>query len=234
MNSIHPSAIIGPSVQLGQGNVIGPNVIISGNTRIGDGNWIGPGVCLGLEGDILGRPSVDQSPFWHDDSIHADFGVTIGNRNVLKEHVTVHSGSHRHTEIGSSCYLMPRSHLGHDCWLGDNVLLSPGAQIAGHVTIGSRTVIGMGALVHQFSNIGPVVMVGMGCCVRGDIDLCRTVVGEPHKVSGINKVGIKRLLGENQLPSVLTALRNNISFDNLPEPLQQMVSVWQSKIISNH
>ncbi|NDB94474.1 MAG: hypothetical protein EB165_07545, partial [Euryarchaeota archaeon] len=129
-------------------------------------------------------------------SLAEEESVLIGSRNVIKEHVTIHAGSHRATTVGNDCYLMPRSHLGHDCWVGDNVLLSPSAQVAGHVAIGARTVVGMGALIHQFSSIGPVCMIGMGCCVRGDVETCRTVVGEPHKVTGINKVGLARFLGE--------------------------------------
>ena len=233
MNRIHPTAIVGPNVKIGKGNVIGPHVIIAGKTTIGDDNWIGPGAAIGIAGDILGHPSSQDSPFWEETSPQ-EFGVVIRDKNVLKEHVTIHAGSHRHTEIGSSCYLMPRAHLGHDCWLGDNVLLSPGAQIAGHVSIGARTVVGMGALVHQFSNIGPVAMVGMGCCVRGSVEMCRTVVGEPHKVSGINKVGIKRLLGEESLAEVMRNLRIKGDVNQLPEPLKSMVIEWTSHVVHNH
>ena len=234
MNRIHPTAVIGSAVRLGTGNVIGPNVVIAGNTTIGDNNWVGPGTTLGIEGDILGRPAPNEVPFWDDTPASSDFGVMIGNENVLKENVTVHAGSHRYTRIGDSCYLMPRSHLGHDCWLGDNVLLSPSAQIAGHVAIGSRTVIGMGALVHQFSNIGPVSMVGMGCCVRGNVETCRTVVGEPHRVSGINKVGIQRLVGENEAKDVVDCLRKKSPSSEFPEPLRSMVLTWETQIVNRH
>lgn len=234
MNKIHPTAVIGDAVRLGTGNLIGPNVIIAGHTTIGNNNWIGPGTAIGIEGDILGQPTPNEVPFWESTSISSEFGVVIGNDNVLKENVTIHAGSHRHTEISNSCYLMPRAHLGHDCWIGDNVLLSPGAQIAGHVAIGSRTVVGMGALVHQFSNIGPVVMVGMGCCVRGQVEMCRTVVGEPHKVSGINKVGIKRLLGDDSLQDVMKALRSKTDVNQLPETLRDMHLEWSRHIIENH
>ena len=233
MNKIHPTAVIDCSVKLGKGNVIGPHVVISANTIIGDNNWIGPGTTIGIDGDILGMPSSEDPPFW-DNPAKSEFGVRVGDRNILKEHVTIHSGSHRHTEIGTSCYLMPRAHLGHDCWLGDNILLSPGSQIAGHVSIGSRTVIGMGALVHQFSNIGPVAMVGMGCCVRGTVEPCRTVVGEPHRVSGINKVGIKRLLGEDSLSQTMAMLRGLDDLSPITEPLRIMISEWLSQIVSNH
>jgi UDP-N-acetylglucosamine acyltransferase len=234
MNQIHPTAIIGPHVVIGDRNVIGPYVVITGTTRIGDDNWIGPGVNIGERGDILGTPSAEETPSWEPHSIRHEFGVEIGSGNVIKEHVTLHAGSHRHTSIGNSCYLMPRSHLGHDCWLGDNVLLSPSAQIAGHVSIGSRTVIGMGALVHQFSNVGPVSMVGMGCCVRGNVDTCRTVVGEPHRVSGINKVGIQRLVGEAEAKNVMNSLRQKTPSSEFPEPLRSMILSWEEQIVHRH
>jgi acyl-[acyl carrier protein]--UDP-N-acetylglucosamine O-acyltransferase len=92
----------------------------------------------------------------------------------------------------------------------------------------------MGALVHQFSNIGPVVMVGMGCCVRGQVEMCRTVVGEPHKVSGINKVGIKRLLGDDLLPEVLKALRLKTDVSQLPKALSEMYFEWSKHIVESH
>ena len=234
MNHIHPTAVIGPHVVLGNNNAIGPYAVITGTTRIGNNNWIGPGVSIGEQGDILGTPSASEIPSWDSSANRHDFGVDIGSGNVIKEHVTLHAGSHRDTRMGDSCYLMPRAHLGHDCWLGDNVLLSPSAQIAGHVAIGSRTVIGMGALVHQFSNIGPVSMVGMGCCVRGNVETCRTVVGEPHRVSGINKVGIQRLVGDNEAKEVVDCLRKKSASSEFPEPLRSMVLTWEMQIVNRH
>lgn len=236
MNRIHPSAFIGPDVILGRGNVIGPNTVLAGRTVVGDDNWIGPGTCVGIDGDILGRPSASTSPYWLSDAgtNSDDFGVRIGSGNVLKEYVTIHAGSHRDTVIGDRCYLMPRSHLGHDCWIGDNVLMSPSAQVAGHVAVGSRSVIGMGALIHQFSTVGPVAMVGMGCCVRGAVEPCRTVVGEPHRVSGINRVGIERLVGADQVSSVLKVLKDKGQTTSFPEPLNTMIREWHEHIAVRH
>ena len=218
---------------LGSGNTIGPNVVLAGRTTIGDSNWIGPGTCIGIAGDILGRPISTKYPYWEDDISAEEESVLIGSRNVIKEHVTIHAGSHRATTVGNDCYLMPRSHLGHDCWVGDNVLLSPSAQVAGHVAIGARTVVGMGALIHQFSSIGPVCMIGMGCCVRGDVETCRTVVGEPHKVTGINKVGLARFLGEVDAEVAFTALRKKDE-SLLPPKLAAAVTQWRSNIADRH
>ena len=233
MNEIHPSAVIGPHVTIGKGNVIGPHVVLSGHTTIGNDNWIGPASCIGIRGDILGRPRPSDGPFWSTDATDGVEAVIIGSNNVIKEHVTIHAGSHRATRIGNDCYLMPRAHLGHDCWLGDNVLLSPSAQVAGHVAIGTRSVVGMGALVHQFSSIGPVSMVGMGCCVRGAVEPCRTVVGEPHKVTGINKVGLSRFLGEEDAKVAFDALRRRDD-SLLPRTLGLAVEQWRANIAQQH
>lgn len=233
MNQIHPSAVIGPQVALGTGNTIGPNVVLVGRTTIGDHNWIGPGTCIGIAGDILGRPATPSGPYWKIDESMDEETIHIGSRNIIKENVTIHAGSHRPTKVGDDCYVMPRAHLGHDCWVGDHVLLSPSAQIAGHVAIGTRTVVGMGALVHQFSSIGPVCMIGMGCCVRGDVKPCRTVVGEPHKVTGINKVGLVRFLGERDAQEAIAALRKK-NEALLPRKLATAIQEWRTNIAKPH
>jgi hypothetical protein len=70
--------------------------------------------------------------------------------------------------------------------------------------------------------------------VRGTVEPCRTVVGEPHKVSGINKVGIKRLLGEDSLSQTMAMLRGPDDLSPITEPLRIMISDWLSRIVSNH
>jgi UDP-N-acetylglucosamine acyltransferase len=232
-NKIHPTAIIGGQVELGVGNVIGPGAILMGNTRLGSYNWVGPGAVIGGFPDIFGTPNCDGSAWWDSQSQSSEFGVRVGSRNIFKEHVTVHAGSHRDTAIADDCYLMPRAHLGHDCWIGNTVMLSPSVQVAGHVAIGERAVIGMGALIHQFSAVGPVSMVGMGAVVRGLVEPCRTVVGEPHKVSGINKIGISRLLGPDvDLSSVLRALReDSVNDGNFPR-LSLAIDLWRQQVVT--
>ena len=37
-NAIHPTAVLGPEVDLGSGNTIGPGVVLLGPLRIGDDN----------------------------------------------------------------------------------------------------------------------------------------------------------------------------------------------------
>jgi UDP-3-O-[3-hydroxymyristoyl] glucosamine N-acyltransferase len=46
INAIHPTAVIEPSVILGEGNFIGANVYIGTGTVIGNNNWIASGVTI--------------------------------------------------------------------------------------------------------------------------------------------------------------------------------------------
>ena len=42
MNEIHPTAIVGPDVRLGDNNTVGPFAVLDGEIVIGNGNSIGP------------------------------------------------------------------------------------------------------------------------------------------------------------------------------------------------
>ncbi len=46
-NRIHPTAVLGPGVELGSGNVVGLYAVVLGPCRIGDDDWIGPHVVPG-------------------------------------------------------------------------------------------------------------------------------------------------------------------------------------------
>ena len=78
-NNIHPTAIIGPEVVLGDGNDIGPYTVIYGPTDIGNGNLIGPHVTIGTPGQDTRNPRYDSS----------QCRIRIGNDNIIREHYTI-------------------------------------------------------------------------------------------------------------------------------------------------
>ena len=53
-------------------------------------------------------------------------GFEIGDNNVLREYCTIHRGRKEGTNarVESNNLLMVGSHLGHNTWLGDNVILA--------------------------------------------------------------------------------------------------------------
>ncbi len=179
-NRIHPTAVVGPEVELGEDNVVGAYAVLLGPCRIGSGNWIGPHAVVGTPGESRGTEhSVDDSPCGN--------GIVIGNGNVLREFSSIHQGLHDVTRVGDDVFLMAGAHLGHDVHVDDEVTVANAVMVGGHTWIGRRANLGLGAVVHQRSVIGPGAMIAMGAGVKAPIPPYATVAGSPARVSGVNE-----------------------------------------------
>jgi UDP-N-acetylglucosamine acyltransferase len=186
MNSIHPTAIIGRGVQLGTDNVIGPYAVIGAGARIGDRNWIGPHVVIGAPPEVR---TVEHRDDWIDSD---DALVLIGNGNVMREAVQIHSGWKGVTTLGDEVFVMNRSYVAHDAHLADRVTLASGVTLAGTVTIGHAANLGISSSVHQGRSIGAFAMVGMGSVVARDLPAFALSFGSPAKPRRANAVGMER------------------------------------------
>jgi UDP-N-acetylglucosamine acyltransferase len=226
-NRIHPTAVIGPGVELGADNVIGPFAVLLGPCRVGDGNWIGPHVTLGVPAEVRGA---DHGAAWDGDLVGA--GVEIGNGTTLREYTTVHSGSAHTTRVGSDCFVMNKVYVGHDGDIGDGVIIASSVTMGGHVTVGDRANLGLGAIVHQRRVIGPGVMLGMGSVVTRDVPPFAKAFGNPVRVQGVNSVGMSR---QGMSPSAVDALAGHYAAGGglatdwtAPEALQPALEWWRT------
>ena len=186
-NRIHPTAIIGSGVELGSDNVIGPYAVVLGPCRIGNANWIAPHVTIGGPAEYRGG---DHPVGWESEL--TSHGVEIGDRNVIREFVTVNGGTETTTVLGTDCYIMSGSHVGHDCIVEDGVTITSAVSLAGHCRIWTRANLGMGTVVHQRTHIGPGAMIGMQSMVRRDVGAFTMTFGVPARPMGINTVGLQR------------------------------------------
>jgi UDP-N-acetylglucosamine acyltransferase len=224
-NRIHPSAVVGDAVDLGDGNVVGPYAVVLGPCRIGDHNWIGPHVTLGAPAERRAGP---HPAAW--DSELAGTGVEIGSDNVIREYVSIHQGSGvGHTRLGDGGYLMTGSHLGHDCVVGDGVTIASAVQIAGGCHVWAWASLGLGAVVHQDTVIGPGAMIGMGSPVRGVVGPFSVVVGNPARKAGFNTVGLtRRGCPEGLMPALEAYLRGRAELPaGLPDDVAEMLERWE-------
>lgn len=197
--SIHPTALIDPAAELGVGVKVGPYAIIESDTRIGDdcviegaaqirsGSRIGRGTFVGA-GAILGSNPQFRG---FDESIRS--GIRVGERNVLREHVTIHRSIHEEMEtvLGDENYLMAGAHIGHDSLVGNFNTLANNVLLGGHVRFGNHCFVGGGSAFHQFVRVGDYVM----CQGHSGFsqDLPPFVIGaDINTVVGINAVGMKR------------------------------------------
>lgn len=187
MNSIHPTAIVGPNVRLGSGNTVGPFVVIGGSVEIGDNNWIGAGAKIGCPPEVR---SFEHDPDWI--ASNREVGVVMGSGNVLRENVQVHAGWKKSTILGSGLFIMNQVYVAHDCAISDNVTLASGVAIGGHARLGENANLGLGTAVHQGKSIGAFAMIGMSSVVTKDVPPFVKAYGNPCRVRGFNTVGMER------------------------------------------
>jgi UDP-N-acetylglucosamine acyltransferase len=201
MNSqIHSSAVIDPkasiatNVTIGAFCVVGKNVtleehvtlhshvVVNGITKVGKGTEIFPFASIG---------STPQDLKFGGESSE----LIIGERNVIREHVTMNPGTKGGgmvTAVGDNGLFMVGSHVAHDCRVGDNVVLANNATLAGHVTVGSFVILGGLSAVHQFVRIGDHAIIGGMTGVEHDVIPFGSVKGDRARLSGLNIIGLKR------------------------------------------
>ncbi|MCG3749309.1 UDP-N-acetylglucosamine acyltransferase [Amycolatopsis sp. Poz14] len=237
-NRIHPTAVVGEGVELGEGNVIGPYAVIVGPARIGDGNWIGPHVTIGTPGEDRGGP---HPAAWEGaptgDPAQDGHGVVVGSRNRIREYTSIQQGTWRATTLGDDCYVLRGSHIGHDVLVDDQVTLACNVMLGGHTHVWSFANLGMGTVVHQGGSIGPGAMVGMGSAVRREVGAFTITVGNPARVTGVNTVGLSRRgLDEAAVEALGPWVKGkgDLPDDGLPEDLSTLVRAWDARPREEH
>ncbi|TAK92571.1 MAG: acyl-ACP--UDP-N-acetylglucosamine O-acyltransferase, partial [Verrucomicrobia bacterium] len=177
---VGPYAVIDEGVELGADCVVGPQVYLTGLTRIGSGNKFHAGCVIG---DAPQDFKYDGTPT----------RLRIGDKNVFREHVTVHRSNKAagETVIGSGNFLMQHSHVAHDCVIGDNIILAGGALLAGHATVQDRAFISGNCLVHQFTRVGTLAIMQGGSAISKDLPPYCIALRE-NEICGLNVIGLRR------------------------------------------
>jgi len=136
----------------------------------------------------------------------------IGNRNKIREFVTIHRGTEGGglvTSIGDDNLLMAYVHVAHDVHVGNHTVLANAVTLGGHVTVGDWTVIGASTGVHQYCRVGRHAIIGGYSVVTQDVlPFSNTVSERGIKVFGANRTGLERRGFESAIIEKLqTALR---------------------------
>jgi UDP-N-acetylglucosamine acyltransferase len=197
--TIHPTAIVHPGARLGRGVEIGPYCLVGENVRLGDGTRLLANVIInghttvGCDSEIhpftvVGGTSQDKK--YRGEASH----VRIGDRNVIREFVTIHrgTGADSETVIGDDNLLLAYVHIAHNCRIGNHVIMSNSSQLAGHVTVDDHATLGGMVGVHQFVRIGKMAMVGGAAKLLKDVPPYFLVRGDPGSARGLNREGMKR------------------------------------------
>ena len=215
-NRVSRDATILGEVSLGFRNVVESGAVIVGPLDVGNDNFFGPH-C------VVGAPAQDDavSGRLRRDGLRAasEGSVRIGDRNVIREFVTVHRGLTGETVIGDDCYLMAYSHVEHDCTVRDGAKFASNVHTAGYCWIGSGTYLGLSSSLHQFVVIGGHSMVGMGSILTRTTPPGSLLYGNPARLVRPNSVALERL-GVSRT-DWWEALRDGTSGFLVPEELAQ-------------
>ena len=198
---IHPSSVVAETAKLGARCIVGPfctigphveiaedcelvsHVVVDGHTRLGDGNKIFPFTAVGIPPQDLKYQNEPTQ-------------LEIGDRNVIREYVTISRGTKGGggiTRLGSDCLVMAYVHIGHDSQVGSHCILANGATLAGHVTIEDYATLGALSAAHQFCRIGRYAFVGGGSIIIQDVlPFSLTSAKRDAHAFGLNRVGLQR------------------------------------------
>jgi len=225
---------VAPDAEVGEGTIIGPYAVILAPCTIGADCWIGPHVVIGTTGEHGEEMVVQTVPDGTDEVTDEEIwfgehgvGVVIGDRTIVREQSTIHSGTAAPTVIGSDVFLMNKTHVGHDCVLGDRARIAPLATLGGHVAVGDDANIGMAAAVHQWRTIGAGAMVGMHATVVKDVEPYRLVKGTPARPAGVNRVLMERA---GVAEADIDALDAHYSTPEspVPEAFREVIEQWEA------
>ncbi len=198
---VHPAAVVDPGARIAPDAVIGPYCVIGEGVEIGARTRLmahvyveGP-CSIGADNVFYPYASIGVAP--QDLKYAGERSETrIGDRNKIREFVTVHRGTEGGgmlTSVGNDVLLMAYVHVAHDCRVGSHSILSNAAVLGGHVVVEDWAIVGAGTAVHQFCRVGKHAMIGGYSVITQDVlPYSMTVAERDVRIFGANRVGLER------------------------------------------
>src|SRR5579884_3978537 len=190
---VHPDAIIGANVVIGDFCVIEQDVSIGAGCRLEPYVYIKRWTTLGERNSISAGTVLGTDPFDKSFSGARSY-LRIGNGNTIREHYTISRGTapESATEVGDENYIMGSGHIAHNCKIGNRTVIASCALIAGYVEVEDQAFISGGVVVHQYSKIGRLAMIGGNTRINSDAPPFFLYAGYNVEAKGLNVVGLKR------------------------------------------
>jgi UDP-3-O-[3-hydroxymyristoyl] glucosamine N-acyltransferase len=206
---IHPTAVIHPSVKLGDDVAIGAHVVIQPGVTIGHQVCIHPNVVI-YPGVVVGDRTIlhanctihERTQVGANCVIHS--GAVVGSEGfgfvpipegwfkmeqsgwvVLEDGVEVGCNSTidrpavGETRVKRNTKLDNMVHIAHGCLVGENCAMAAQVGIAGSATIGNRVILGGKVGVADHVLIGDGVIAAAKAGLHGNIDPGMVVSGMP-------------------------------------------------------
>ena len=219
MAKIHPTSILSGEVDIDADVEIGPYCNIQGKVKIKSGTFIEGHVTVGSRygyvelgknnhispGAVIGGPPQDIS---YKSELTS---LIVGDNNVIREFTTLNLATSKgdgKTEIGSNCYFMAYSHVGHDCKIGNNVIVANNSHFGGHCEVEDNVFVGGVCAFNQFSRIGKYAYIAGSSIINKDIPPFSRAQGNWALAKATNKVGLLRKgFSKDEINNIHKALR---------------------------
>lgn len=236
---IHPDAKIGSNISVGAFSIIDANVTLEDNCTIDPHVWLTSHTYIGQNNHIGFGSHIGGNPQDSSFNTSINSGVTIGDNNTIREHVTIHRSTNEggQTIVGHNNMLMVNSHLAHDVQLGNNNHLANAVLIAGHIHIGNNCFLGGGAGFHQFLKIGDYAICQGNAAISKDIPPYCMAHGQ-NQLAGLNVIGLRRAgLDATQRKEIKSAynllFKSKLSMSEALEKAEELEWSEQAQLLIN-
>jgi UDP-N-acetylglucosamine acyltransferase len=206
---VHPQAIIGAQVKIGEFATVEEDVVIGAHCRIEPYVYVKRWTTLGERNEISAGTVLGTDPLDKHFSGERSY-LRIGDDNIIREHYTISRGTQPEsaTEIGDGNYIMTSGHIAHNCRIGDNTVIASCALVAGHVDVEDQAFISGGVVIHQYSKIGRLAMIGGNSRVNLDVPPFFLYTDFNVRPNGVNMVGLRRAgLSDAEIAAVKVAYK---------------------------
>lgn len=188
---IHPTALVDPSAEIGQGVCIGPFSVVGRGVTIGDNSRIASHVTIGSEAHV-GRDALLL------DGVRIGYGVTIGARFIAHANAVIGSDGFAYVTPERSHVEEARASLGssdtHAAQSWTRIHSVGSVEIGDDVEVGAGSAIDRGTIratrIGHGTKIDNLVHIGHNCDIGEDCLLCGQV-----GLAGSVKVGNRVVLG---------------------------------------